>query len=61
MLVITLDAANLTRPEMWVRSGEAIFHASVIEVGLLEGLVPVLVIAIYLLRRIPPVPEEGLE
>jgi uncharacterized membrane protein (DUF373 family) len=54
ILVITLEAANLTRPETWTRGGEAIFRASVIELGLLGFLVLVLVSAIYLLRRSPP-------
>ena len=58
MLVITLQAANLSRPDTWSHGGEAIFRASVIELGLLGVLVLVLVIAIYLLRRSPPAPEE---
>src|SRR5947208_14494094 len=49
ILVITLEAANLTRPETWTKNGEAIFRASVIELGLLGVLVLILVIAIYLL------------
>jgi uncharacterized membrane protein (DUF373 family) len=58
ILVITLEAANLTRPETWAKGGEAIFRASVIELGLLGVLVLVLVAAIYLLRRSPPMSEE---
>jgi uncharacterized membrane protein (DUF373 family) len=58
ILVITLEAANLTRPETWSKGGEAIFRASVIELGLLGLLVFVLVTAIYLLRRSPPAEEE---
>lgn len=58
ILVITLEAANLTRPETWAKGGEAIFRASVIELGLLGVLVLVLVTAIYLLRRSPPMQEE---
>lgn len=58
ILVITLEAANLTRPETWTKNGEAIFRASVIELGLLGALVLILVIAIYLLRRSPPAREE---
>jgi uncharacterized membrane protein (DUF373 family) len=60
ILVITLEAANLTSPETWVKGGEAIFRASVIELGLLGVLVLVLVTAIYLLRRGPPAPQEEL-
>jgi uncharacterized membrane protein (DUF373 family) len=58
ILIITLEAANLTRPETWSKSGEALFRASVIELGLLGLLVLVLVGAIYLLRRSPPALEE---
>jgi hypothetical protein len=58
ILVITLEAANLTRPDTWAKGGEAIFRASVIELGLLGLLVFVFVAAIYLLRRTRPTPEE---
>lgn len=51
MLVITLEAADLTKPERWSTDGERIFRASMIELGLLGGLIFVLVIAITLLRR----------
>jgi uncharacterized membrane protein (DUF373 family) len=60
ILVITLEAANLTRPETWGKNGEAIFRASVIELGLLGVLVLILVIAIYLLRRSPPAEEQEI-
>jgi len=60
MLVITLQAANLTRPQEWAQGGEAIFRASIIELGLLGALVLILVVAIYLLRRSPPAPEQEL-
>src|ERR1700761_594692 len=58
ILVITLETANLTRPTTWVEGGDAIFRATVIELGLLGLLVLVLVIAIYVLRRSPPAVEE---
>jgi Phosphate-starvation-inducible E family len=58
ILVITLETANLTRPATWVKNGEAIFRASVTELGLLRLVVLVLVTAIYLLRRSPPAVEE---
>jgi uncharacterized membrane protein (DUF373 family) len=58
ILVITLETANLTRPETWGESGGTIFRASIIELGLLGLLVLVLVSAIYLLRRCPPSVED---
>ena len=60
ILVITLEAANLTQLETWAKGGEAIFRASVIELGLLGILVLILVTAIYLLRRSPSVLEDEL-
>jgi hypothetical protein len=61
ILVITLEAANLSRPETWSHGGEAIFRASIMELGLLGFLVLVLVLAIYLLRHSAPAPQEDVE
>jgi len=61
ILVITLETANLTRPETWTKNGEVIFRASIIELGLLGLLVLVPVTAIYLLRRSPGLLEEEIE
>jgi hypothetical protein len=61
ILVITLEAANLTRPETWTNNnGEAIFRASLLELGLLGVLVLVLAIAISLLRRSQARAEEAI-
>lgn len=51
MLVITLEAADLTKPERWSGDGERIFRASMIELGLLGALIIILVFSITLLRR----------
>jgi hypothetical protein len=61
ILVITLETANLSRPETWSRGGETIFRASIIELGLLGFLVLVLVVAIYLLRHSAAAPQEHVE
>jgi Phosphate-starvation-inducible E family len=58
ILVIALEAANLSRPETWRQEGETMFRASVIELALLGLLVLILVTAICLLRRSPASPEE---
>lgn len=58
ILVITLETADLTRQATWANGGEAIFRASVIELGMLSVLVLVLVTAIYLLRRCPLTLED---
>jgi hypothetical protein len=58
ILVITLEAATLTKPDKWTPEGARIFHASMIELGLLGLLVFVLVYSITLLRRSPEKSEE---
>jgi uncharacterized membrane protein (DUF373 family) len=60
MLVITLDAANLTNAANWAADGQARLRASMFELGLLGVIVIVLVISIYILRKSPP-PGEELE
>src|SRR2546430_3836490 len=52
ILVITLEAATLTKEGAWATEGSSgIFHSSMIELGLLGLLVLVLVVSITLLRR----------
>jgi uncharacterized membrane protein (DUF373 family) len=58
ILVITLEAATLTKEGKWTPEGATIFHASMIELGLLGLLVFVLVYCIVLLRRSPENSEE---
>jgi uncharacterized membrane protein (DUF373 family) len=58
ILVITLEAATLTKPDKWTPEGSRIFHASMIELCLLGLLVFVLVYSITLLRRSPDKSEE---
>jgi uncharacterized membrane protein (DUF373 family) len=53
ILVIALEAANVSRPEIWRQDGRAIFLASATELGLLGLLLLVIVGAICLLRRSP--------
>jgi hypothetical protein len=59
ILVITLEAAALTKEGKWTTpEGATIFRASMIELGLLGVLVLVLVYSITLLRRSPEKSEE---
>jgi phosphate starvation-inducible membrane PsiE len=51
MLVITLDAANLTSAANWAADGKARLHVSMLELGLLAATVMVLVISIHILRK----------
>jgi uncharacterized membrane protein (DUF373 family) len=59
ILVITLEAAALTKQGKWTTpEGATIFHASMMELGLLGVLVLVLVYSITMLRRNPEKSEE---
>jgi hypothetical protein len=58
ILVITLEAATLTKGETWSTEGASIFRASMIELGLLGLLVLILVFSITLLRRFAPAPKD---
>jgi uncharacterized membrane protein (DUF373 family) len=59
ILVITLEATALTKQGSWATgAAPGVFRASMIELGLLGGLVLVLVFAITLLRRYAPVSKE---
>jgi uncharacterized membrane protein (DUF373 family) len=61
MLVITLQAATLTKDGKWLPEGASIFRASMIELGLLGMLLLVLVVCIAILRRYAPTQEGDLE
>jgi uncharacterized membrane protein (DUF373 family) len=54
MLVITLEAASLTKGGVWSADGASIFRASMYELGLLGILILILVFSITLLRRYAP-------
>jgi hypothetical protein len=54
VLVITLEAATLTKGGTWSVEGASIFRASMAELGLLGLLILILVFSITLLRRYAP-------
>jgi len=59
ILVITLEAATLTKEGAWANeSANGIFHSSMLELGLLGVLVLVLVVSIALLRRYAPASKD---
>jgi len=59
ILVVTLEAATLTKDGAWVTEGSrGIFHSSMLELGLLGLLVLVLVGSIALLRRCVPLSKD---
>src|SRR6202043_2070788 len=57
ILVITLEAATLTKGGTWSIEGASIFRASMVELGLLGILIFILVFSITLLRRYAPSAE----
>ena len=58
VLVITLEAATLTKGGTWSAEGAGIFRASMTELGLLGLLILILVFSITLLRRFAPLPKD---
>src|ERR1700722_17742816 len=58
ILVITLNAANLTNNANWTNDGRAKLHASMLELALLGGTVIVLVLSIHILRKSKSPEEE---
>jgi phosphate starvation-inducible membrane PsiE len=60
ILVITLNAANLTNGANWANDGQAKLRASMLELALLGGTVIVLVVSIHILRKSKS-PEEEQE
>jgi hypothetical protein len=61
ILVITLEAANLTKPGSFSAENAGIFRASMIELGLLGLVILILVFSITLLRRFAPSPKNTQE
>lgn len=53
ILVITLETSEAMRGHGWSNEVAAQFHGSMIELGVLGGLILVMVFSIYLLHRIP--------
>ena len=58
ILVITLNAANLTSAANWTNDGPAKLRASMVELALLGGTAIVLVVSIYILRKSKSPEEE---
>ncbi len=58
ILVITLEAATMTKEGVWTAERASIFRASMTELGLLGLLVLILVFSITLLRRYAPAPKD---
>jgi uncharacterized membrane protein (DUF373 family) len=57
ILAITLESSRATQQGSWTSEGQGIFNSTMLELGVLGGLILILVISIYLLRQKPPTPE----
>ena len=53
VLVITLETSESMRGRTWNETVSEQFHASMLELGVLAGLILVMVFSIFLLHRIP--------
>jgi hypothetical protein len=58
ILILSLQIASLTGAGQWSADSATIFHAAMVELGVLVVLVFVLVSCIVLLRRYAPAPKE---
>ncbi len=54
ILVITLETSQITQPGKWNPSNEALFHSSMMELGVLAALIVVLIGGIWVITRVTP-------
>jgi uncharacterized membrane protein (DUF373 family) len=53
VLVITLESSQANQPGRWTPESQALLHSTMLELGVLAGLILVMVTSIVLLRRSP--------
>jgi len=51
VLVITLESSQANQPGKWTPDAQALLHSTMLELAVLGGLILVVVISIYLIRR----------
>jgi uncharacterized membrane protein (DUF373 family) len=51
VLVITLESSQANQPGKWTPDSQALLDASMMELGVLGGLILIMVISIYMLRK----------
>lgn len=51
ILVLSLESSDVTKAESWTAAKSELFHAAMLELGVLSGMVVVMVGAIYVIRR----------
>ncbi len=54
VLIITLESSQANQPGRWTPESQAIVNSSMLELTVLGGLILVMVVSIYLLRRSTP-------
>jgi uncharacterized membrane protein (DUF373 family) len=53
VLVITLESSRANQPGRWSPDSQGLFNATMLELGVLGGLILVMVISIFMLRHSP--------
>ena len=53
VLVITLESSQASKPGAWTPEVEAQFNGTMLELGVLGGLILIMVVSIFILRRSP--------
>jgi uncharacterized membrane protein (DUF373 family) len=51
VLVITLESSQVSQPSNWTPESQGLFNSTMLELGVLGGLILVMVISIYMLRH----------
>ncbi len=51
MLVITLESSQVSQPSKWTPEALGFFNSTMLELSVLGGLILVMVVSIYILRR----------
>jgi phosphate starvation-inducible membrane PsiE len=59
ILIITLQSSQASQPGRWTPESQEILHSTMLELAVLGGLILVMVISIYLLRRSDRAPVAG--
>jgi uncharacterized membrane protein (DUF373 family) len=54
ILVITLESSQISQPGKWTPEAQGILNATMVELGVLGGLILIMVVSIFLLRRSDP-------
>jgi uncharacterized membrane protein (DUF373 family) len=51
VLVITLESSQASQPGKWTAESQGLFNSTMLELGVLGGLILVMVVSIYMLRQ----------